>query len=72
MKGEFPVSLEAVEKFIEKLRLKITFKINFRDIIYTVSLSPNEFDCQVNTSQPQALLLNGTKKEVVEQLTIEL
>ena len=51
---------------------KITFKINFRDIIYTVSLSPNEFDCQVNTSQPQLLLLNGAKKEVVNQLTVEL
>ena len=51
---------------------KITFKINFRDIIYTVSLSPNEFDCQVNTSQPQVLLLNGAKKEVVNQLTVEL
>lgn len=51
---------------------KITFKINFRDIIYTVSLSPNEFDCQVNTSQPQVLLLNGAKKDVVDQLTVKL
>lgn len=37
---------------------KLSFKINFRNVIYSIALTKNEFKCQVNTSSLVTLQLN--------------
>ena len=50
---------------------KLSFKINFRNNIYTISISQGEFQCQVEGEEETTLQLNGNKIVFKQEICLE-
>ena len=50
---------------------KLSFKINFRNNIYTISISQGEFQCKVEGEEETTLQLNGNKIVFKQEICLE-